>query len=395
MTDAVKTPVYLDYHATTPVDPRVFEAMQRYFCAEFGNAASSEHRFGWVAESAVKQARQRIATFIGARRDAEIIFTSGATESNNLAILGALRANAHQGDHVISVVTEHKAVLDPCDWWQQQGGRVTLLPVAGDGLIDLAALEAAIEPGTVLISVMAANNEIGVLQDIAAIGALAKRRGVLFHSDAAQAAGKIPLDMEAMGLDLCSLSAHKFYGPKGVGALYVRRRNPRVRLAPLMFGGGHEQGLRSGTLNVPGIVGMAEALALAVAEMDEEAARLTALRERLWRQLRDGLPDIVGNGHKTKRLPGNLHVSVADVEPDKLLTAVKDLALSSRSACTSASQAPSHVMAALGLEEHRLQAAVRFGLGRFTSEAEVDYAAARLVSAVAQLRRENTVAQHS
>ncbi len=395
MTQAVKTPVYLDYHATTPVDPRVFEAMQRYFCAEFGNAASSEHRFGWVAESAVKQARQRIASLIGAQRVAEIIFTSGATESNNLAILGAMRANAHKGDHLISVVTEHKAVLDPCHWWRQQGGRVTLLPVAEDGLIDLAALEAAIDERTVLISVMAANNEIGVLQDIAAIGALAKQRGVLFHSDAAQAAGKIPLDMEAMGLDLCSFSAHKFYGPKGVGALYVRRRNPRVRLAPLLFGGGHEQGLRSGTLNVPGIVGMAEALALAVAEMDEEAARLTALRERLWRHLAAGLEDLTLNGHKTKRLPGNLHVSVADVEPEKLLTAVKDLALSSRSACTSASQEPSHVMAALGLDEQRLQAAVRFGLGRFTSEAEVDYAAARMVSMVAQLRRENTVAQHS
>ncbi|CAM2007448.1 cysteine desulfurase family protein [Acanthopleuribacter pedis] len=394
-TQAVKTPVYLDYHATTPVDKRVFDAMHRYFCEEFGNAASSEHRFGWMAEAAVKQARQTIAETLSARRPAEIIFTSGATESNNLAILGAMHANAHKGDHLISVVTEHKAVLDPCAFWAQQGGRVTLLPVNRQGLIDLEALEAAIDEGTVLISVMAANNEIGVLQDLNAIGALAKRRGVLFHTDAAQAAGKIPLDVEAMGIDLLSVSAHKFYGPKGVGALYVRRRNPRVRLQPLLFGGGHEEGLRSGTLNVPGIVGMAKALELAAAEMDAESTRLAALRDRLWHQLQKTVADIEISGCPERRLPGNLHVRIADVEPEKLLTALKDVALSSRSACTSASQAPSHVMAALGLDRERLQAAVRFGLGRFTTEAEIDYVATRVAETVGDLRRENTVGKNT
>ncbi len=378
-------PIYMDCHATTPVDPRVLEAMLPYFRERFGNAASRNHSFGWQAEEAVEAARKQVAALIGATAR-EIIFTSGATESDNLAIKGAARMYREKGDHIITVVTEHKAVLDTCKHLQKEGFQVTYLPVGRDGLVDLDQLRDAITPKTTLISVMAANNEIGVVQPIAEIGRIARERGVLFHTDAVQAAGKIPFDVEAMNVDMASLSAHKMYGPKGVGALYVRRKNPRVLLEPIIDGGGHERGMRSGTLNVPGIVGMGKASEIAAAEMAEESVRVAGLRDRLLAGLRGGLDEIYVNGSMEHRLPGNLNVSFAYVEGESLLMGISDVAVSSGSACTSATLEPSYVLRALGVGDELAHSSIRFGLGRFNTEEEVDYVAGKMVQVVTRLR---------
>jgi cysteine desulfurase len=372
-------PVYLDCHATTPVDPRVIEAMLPYFGPKFGNAASRSHRFGWEAEKAVDFARKRVADLAGAA-PREIVFTSGATESNNLAIKGALEAHRAKGDHVVTMATEHRAVLDPVRRF-----RSTILPPRPDGLLDLDRLRNAIQPETVLVSVMAANNEIGVIQPIREIGAICREKGVLFHCDAVQAFGKIPIDVEQDQIDLMSVSAHKIYGPKGVGALYVRRRNPRVQLTAQMDGGGHESGMRSGTLNVPGIVGFGEACAICAAEMPEESALLSALRDRLKARLEADLEDIRINGSMSRRLPNNLNVAFPGVDAEALLMSLSDIALSAGSACSSATVEPSHVLRALGMGD-LAKSSVRFGLGRFNTEEEIDYAAGRITEAVKKLR---------
>lgn len=382
---AVKTPIYFDNHATTPVDPRVFDAMAPYFLNTFGNAASRNHVFGWAAEKAVDNAREQIANAIGATAK-EIIFTSGATESNNLALKGAAEMYREKGDHIITMVIEHKAVLDPSKRLEKSGFRVTYLPVAKDGRIDLEELQAAITPKTILISIMAANNEIGVLQDMEAIGKLAKKRGVLFHSDATQAAGKVPVDVNKWGVDLMSMSAHKIYGPKGVGALYVRRRNPRVSLVAQMDGGGHERGMRSGTLNVPGIVGLGKAIELCVQEMPEESKRLRGLRDRLKDAILSRLDEVYINGSMEHRLPNNLNLSFAYVEGESLLMGINDIAVSSGSACTSATLEPSYVLKALGVGEDLAHTSIRFGLGRFNTAEEVDYVTDRIVETVQRLR---------
>jgi cysteine desulfurase len=367
-------PVYLDHHATTPVDPRVLEAMLPYFGPKFGNAASRSHVFGWEAEKAVDAARKRVAELAGAS-PREIVFTSGATESNNLAIKGA------GARHIVTMSTEHRAVLDPA---ARSGARVTALAPQPDGLIDLDALRNAIDPGEpTLVSVMAANNEIGVIQPVREIGAICRERSAVFHCDAAQAFGKIPLDVEADGFDLLSVSAHKLYGPKGVGALYVRRR--KVRLTAQMDGGGHEFGMRSGTLNVPGIVGFGEAAAIAAREVDDDTRRIGALRDRLLAGL--GELEIAVNGSMERRLAGNLNVSFRGVTADALLMAMPEVALSTGSACSSAEVTPSHVLRALGVSAEMARAGVRFGIGRFNTEEEIDYVAGRVVEAVERLRR--------
>ncbi len=385
-------PVYMDNHATTRTDPRVIEAMLPFFTQKYGNPASRTHVFGWEAEEAVKQARESVATLIGAG-PREIIFTSGATESNNLALKGAAWAYRDKGNHIVSVVTEHPSVLDPLKRLEQEGYQVTFLTVDRDGLITADQVAEAITPKTILVSVMAANNEIGVLQPLEAVGKLCKERGVLFHTDATQAVGKIPIDVEEMGVDLLSLSAHKFYGPKGVGALYVRKRNPYVRLLPLLDGGGHEQGLRSGTLPTPLIVGLGKACDIARSEMPEEADRVGKLRDRLWLGLSRRLEDVILNGHPTRRLPGNLNVSFPYIRADALLVALRNLAVSSGSACTSAEVRPSHVLLALGMDEDLAHASVRFGLGRFNTEAEVDWAVEYVAEAVTKLRQLNPLYQ--
>lgn len=381
----MKLPIYMDCHATTPVDPRVLEAMLPYFRERFGNAASRNHSFGWQAEEAVEAARKQVAGLIGATAR-EIIITSGATESDNLAIKGAARMYREKGDHIVTVVTEHKAVLDTCKHLQKEGFQVTYLPVNRDGLVDLDHLRDAITPKTILVSVMAANNEIGVVQPIAEIGRMTRERGVLFHTDAVQAAGKVPFDVESMNVDLASLSAHKMYGPKGVGALYVRRRNPRVLLEPIIDGGGHERGMRSGTLNVPGIVGMGEASAIAKAELAQEGPRVAAMRDRLLAGLRGGLAEIYVNGSMEHRLPGNLNVSFAYVEGESLLMGISDVAVSSGSACTSATLEPSYVLKALGVGDELAHSSIRFGLGRFNTDEEVDHVAGKMVQVVTRLR---------
>ncbi len=380
----VKLPIYMDNHATTPVDPRVLAAMLPYFTERFGNAASRNHSFGWHAEEAVEAARKQVADLIGATAK-EIVFTSGATESDNLAIKGAARMYREKGNHLVTAVTEHKAVIDTCKHLEKDGFEVTYLPVNRDGLIDLDQLRAAITDRTVLISIMAANNEVGVLQPVAEIGRLARERGVLFHTDAVQAAGKVPFDVNAMNADLVSLSAHKMYGPKGVGALYVRRRNPRVLLTPIIDGGGHERGMRSGTLNVPGIVGFGKAAALCRDELAGEAARLTALRDRLAEGLRR-LDDVEINGSMEHRLPGNLNVSFAYVEGESLLMGISDVAVSSGSACTSATLEPSYVLKAMGIGDELAHSSIRFGLGRFNTEEEVDFVVEKLSAVVTRLR---------
>lgn len=382
---SVTTPVYLDNNATTRTDPRVVEAMIPYFTEVYGNAASRSHEMGWAAEEGVDRAREQIARVIGAD-EKEIVFTSGATESDNLAIKGVAEMYADKGDHIITVVTEHKAVLDACKRLEKDGKRVTYLGVQKDGLVDLNELQSAIEDKTVLVSVMAANNEIGVLQPLAEIGKICRERGVLFHTDAVQAFGKTPLDVNAMNIDLASLTAHKVYGPKGVGALYVRRRNPRVRLTAQMDGGGHERGFRSGTLNVPGIVGFGKAAEIALNEMPEESARLTRLRDKLKNSIKDAIDETYVNGHETLRLPNNMNISFNYVEGESLLMGLKDVALSSGSACTSASLEPSYVLKALGVGDELAHSSLRFGLGRFTTEEEVDYVINRVIREVDRLR---------
>jgi cysteine desulfurase len=378
-------PVYLDYHATTPVDPRVLEAMLPYFTEEFGNPASRQHAFGWKAQEAVDRARSEIASLIGASGP-EIVFTSGASESNNLAVKGVAQSCRDKGDHLITVATEHKSVLDSFKRLEAEGWRVTRLGVDGDGFVRLDELRDAVTDKTVLVSVMAANNEIGVLQPLAEIGAIASARGALFHTDAAQAAGKIPIDVNAMGIDLLSLTGHKYYGPKGAGALFVRRKKPRIPLACQIDGGGHEQGFRSGTLNVPGIVGLGRAAAICRSEMVAESARLSALRDRLLAGLRDGIDAVRVNGSLTHRLPHNLHVSIDRVEGESLLMALGDLAVSTGSACSSGSQAPSHVLQAIGAVGES-GAVIRFGLGRPTTDADIDFAIERVTTVVKSLRR--------
>lgn len=432
---SIKTPIYMDYNSTTPIDPRVLEAMQPFLTEKYGNAASRSHRYGWVAEEAVEYAREQLAKLINAT-PAEIIFTSGATESDNLALKGvahmygmtqadkllidtlakgkasgvipdaeaklpprfgrldldaiaekgAFEYFSDKGDHIITVATEHKAILDSAKRLEKEGWRVTYLPVQKDGLVSLDALRQAITSDTILVSVMFANNEIGVVQPIEAIGAICRESGVLFHTDAVQAVGKVPVDVEAMKIDLLSISGHKMYGPKGVGALYVRRRRPRVRLEAGIDGGGHERGMRSGTLNVAGIVGLGKAAEICLREMAEESARVTRLRDRLWHKLKDGLDETQLNGHPEHRLPNNLNVSFAYVEGEALMMAIKDVAVSSGSACTSASLEPSYVLRALGVGDDLAHSSIRFGIGRFTTEEEVDFVANLVIDAVKRLR---------
>ncbi len=381
----MKIPIYMDYHATTPVDPRVLEAMLPFFSEQFGNAASRNHSFGWEAERAVDRARNEVAGLIGATAK-EIVFTSGATESNNLAIKGVAEMYAERGNHIITAATEHKAVLDTCKRLQKHGCQVTILPVGKDGLVDLDLLRRSITDKTILISIMHANNETGVLQPLREIGRLAKERGVLFHTDATQAVGKVPVNVIEDNIDLLSISAHKMYGPKGVGALYVRRKDPRVQLTAQMDGGGHERGMRSGTLNVTGIVGLGAACAVCRQQMPSEPVRLAGLRDRLRAQLEAGLDDVRVNGSMEHRLPNNLNMSFAYVEGESLLMGIKDVAVSSGSACTSATLEPSYVLKAMGISDELAHTSIRFGLGRFNTEEEVDYVAARVMETVKKLR---------
>ncbi|MBS1503118.1 MAG: IscS subfamily cysteine desulfurase [Bacteroidetes bacterium] len=377
-------PIYLDNNATTPMDPRVLEAMIPYFTQKFGNAASRNHSFGWVAEEAVDYAREQVAKLIGAN-EKEIIFTSGATEADNLAIKGVFEMYKDKGNHVITAVTEHKAVLDTCKHIEKLGARVTYLPVKADGLIDLAELEAAMTPETILVSIMYGNNEIGVIQPVKEISAIAHKHGALFMTDATQAVGKIPVDVNADGIDLLACSAHKIYGPKGVGALYVRRKGPRVKVTAQMDGGGHERGMRSGTLNVPGIVGFGKAAELCYQEMESEAKRLSAMRDRLQASLLE-LEESYVNGNQEHRLPHVANISFKYVEGEGLMMAMKDLAVSSGSACTSASLEPSYVLKSLGLSDDLAHSSIRYGLGRFTTDEDIDYAIDVTKKAVNHLR---------
>jgi cysteine desulfurase len=382
---SVKLPIYMDNHATTPVDPRVLEAMLPYYTEHFGNAASRNHQFGWEAEQAVEKARDQIAKLVGASSK-EIIFTSGATESDNLAIKGVAEMYREKGNHIITAATEHKAVLDTCKRLEKSGYRVTYLPVGDDGLINLDDLKRAIDDKTILVTIMYANNEIGVLQPIAEIGKICHEKGVLFHSDAVQAIGKVPVNVIKDNIDLMSITAHKIYGPKGVGALYVRRKNPRVQITAQIDGGGHERGMRSGTLNVPNIVGLGKACEIAMNEMAEESQRLAYLRDRLKKKLEENLDEIHINGSMEHRLPGNLNMSFVYVEGESLLMGINDIAVSSGSACTSATLEPSYVLKALGLGDDVAHSSIRFGIGRFNTEAEVDYVADKLIDTVKKLR---------
>ncbi len=378
---ADRRPIYLDHHATTPLDARVLDAMMPFLRDDFGNAASVIHAFGRRAAAAVDDARERVASAIGAAPD-EIVFTSGATEANNLAIQGSARLRPGHRDQLVTAATEHPAVLDVCEALAGEGFGTTVLPVDAEGLLDPAAVEAALDDRTALVSVMTANNEIGVLQPIREIAAVCRERGVPFHTDAAQAVGKLAIDVEALGVDLLSLCAHKFYGPKGIGALFVRRRRPRARLKPVQYGGGHEGGLRSGTLPVALIVGMARALELCVEELESESGRQRELRDRLLAALSSSCSGVTCNGHEEQRLPGNLNLTFDGVDADRLLLALPDVAISSGSACTTASPRPSHVLLALGLSEARARASVRIGLGRGTTQGEVDLAARRILEEV-------------
>jgi cysteine desulfurase len=379
-------PIYLDHHATTPVDPRVLAVMLPYFTEHFGNPTSTTHQYGWAAEAAVTGAREQIAAAIGASPE-EIVFTSGATEANNLALKGIAEAYFSKGQHIITLKTEHNAVLDPCRYLESLGFTVTYLAVNSDGLVDLVELKNAIRSDTILVSIMTANNEIGVLQPLAEIGKLCRTREILFHTDAAQAIGKIPLDVNLLNIDLMSLTAHKVYGPKGIGALYVRRRNPRVKLSPQLHGGGHERGMRSGTLYPPQIVGFAAAVEIAIAEIEPRTAKLIELRERLWSQLSE-IDGIYLNGHPTQRLAGNLNISVAGVDGNALLLALRPtVALSSGAACSSAKIAPSHVLQALGRSESLAYAALRFGIGHNNTVAEIDRVALATIAAIQSLRK--------
>src|ERR1700722_518061 len=394
----VKLPIYMDNHATTPMDPRVLEEMLPYFVEKFGNAASRNHSFGWAAEEAVETARERIAKLIGATPK-EIIFTSGATESDNLAIKGAVEMYREEGDHIITVVTEHKAVLDTCKHLEKDGFRVTYLPVQKDGLIDLDGLkrvldgktidDRTVDGKTILVSIMSANNEIGVVHPIEEIGRLCRERGVFFHTDAAQSIGKMPINVDKQNIDLMSIAGHKIYGPKGVGALYVRNKNPRLRLSPLLDGGGHERGMRSGTLNVPGIVGLGKACAIAQDEMLKESCHLAGKRNRLRDRIMSRLDEVTINGSMEHRLAGNLNLSFAHVDGDALMMTLNDIALSSGSACTTAAIEPSHVLRAIGVSDDLAHSSIRFGIGRFNTDAEVDYVADRIVETITHLRELN------
>jgi cysteine desulfurase len=393
----------MDNHATTPMDPRVLEEMLPYFVEKFGNAASRNHSFGWAAEEAVETARERVAKLICATPK-EIVFTSGATESDNLAIKGAVEMYREEGDHIITAVTEHKAVLDTCKHLEKAGYRVTYLPVQKDGLIDLEALKRALDgktiddktrndktiaDKTILVSIMSANNEIGVLQPIEEIGKLCRERGVIFHTDAAQSIGKMPIHVDKQNIDLLSIAGHKLYGPKGVGALYVRNQNPRLRLSALFDGGGHERGMRSGTLNVPGIVGLGKACAIAQEEMLKESCHLAGKRNRLRDRIIGHLDGVTINGSMERRLPGNLNLSFAQVDGEALLMALNDIAVSSGSACTTAKIEASHVLRAIGISDDLAHSSIRFGIGRFNTEAEIDYVADRIVETVTHLRELN------
>ncbi|MDB4981826.1 MAG: Cysteine desulfurase [Myxococcales bacterium] len=380
----LKLPIYMDNHATTPVDPRVVEAMLPYFTEIFGNAASRSHSFGWAAEKAVETAREQVGALIGASGK-EIVWTSGATESDNLAIKGAAEFHKERGNHIVTAQTEHKAVLDTCKRLEKEGFDVTYLPVAADGRVTPDAVKAAMTDKTILVSIMLANNEIGTVNPVDEIGAVVKERGALFHIDAVQGVGKIPFDVNAARADLVSLSAHKMYGPKGVGALYVRRK-PRVRITAMIDGGGHERGMRSGTLNIPGIVGFGKAAELCQAEMATEAVRLLALREKLRAGLQSRITDTYVNGSLEHRLPGNLNISFAYVEGEAMLMGLKDIAVSSGSACTSASLEPSYVLRSLGVEEELAHTSIRFGLGRFNTEEEVDFVIDLVATKVEKLR---------
>ncbi len=381
----MKLPIFMDNHSTTPMDPRVLEAMIPYFTEKFGNAASRNHSFGWEAEKASEDVRQQIARLIHADPK-DIIFTSGATESDNLALKGVVEMYRAKGDHIITSVTEHRAILDTAKRLEKQGIKVTYLPVRPDGLVDPDEVRKAITDKTILISIMLANNEIGTINPVAEISRIAKERGILFHCDATQGVGKIPVDVEAMGIDLMSFTAHKIYGPKGVGALYVRRKNPRVRLAPMIDGGGHERGMRSGTLPVPLIVGFGKACELCEQLMPEEGKRLTYLRDKLKDGIMKNLDEVYLMGHPTQRLPNNVNISFAYVEGESLLMGLKEIALSSGSACTTATLEPSYVIRALGVGHDLAHSTIRFGLGRFNTEEEVDYVIKRLIETTTRLR---------
>ncbi len=383
---ALKLPIYLDHQATTPVDPRVVDAMAPYWSEDFGNASSASHVFGWRAEEAVAIARERLASAIGALDASEIVFTSGTTESDNLALIGLARGHRGRRDHLITSATEHPAVLDSCRFLAAGGFSLTILPVDGEGLVDPAAVAAAITDRTLAVSIMAANSEIGTLQPIEEIGRVCREREVLFHTDAAQALGKIPVDVQRWRVDLLSMCAHKLYGPKGIGALYIRKRRPRIVLQPLVHGGDNEGGLRSGTLPVPLVVGFARAVELCLADLEAEAARLTALREELWKRLSSALEGVACNGSRGRRLPGNLNVSFAGVNAEQLLVALSDVALSTGSACASGSGEPSHVLDALGLPEEVVRSSLRFGIGRSNDTEEIEWVAERLVEVVGALR---------
>jgi cysteine desulfurase len=378
----LKLPIYLDNHSTTQIDPRVLEVMLPYLSDSFGNAASRSHSFGWTADRAVEKARAQVAMLIGAKKD-EIVFTSGATESDNLAIKGVAEAHRSKGNHIITSLTEHKAVLDSCKRLEKYGYQIAYLPVQKDGMLDIDDLRNAMTDATILVTIMAGNNETGVLQPIAEIGKLCREHGVVFHSDAAQAVGKIPLDVAGQNVDLLSISAHKAYGPKGVGALYVREG---IELAPTIDGGGHERGMRSGTLNVPGIVGLGEACEICHEEMPQESCRIAGLRNRLHQKIEAGLDEVYVNGSMEHRLPGNLNMSFGGVDGEELMTAIDDIAVSSGAACTSAHIEPSYVLKALGISDELAQSSIRFGIGRFNTEAEIDYVAGKVIHAVQQLR---------
>ncbi len=380
----ISLPIYLDYQATTPLDPRVLEAMMPYFTGKFGNPHSRSHQFGWDAEEAVEEARRNVAKLIGAD-EREVIFTSGATESNNLAIKGVAHFYKDRRNEIVTVVTEHKCVLDTCRHLEQEGFKVTYLPVQQNGLVDLDQLRAAVTDKTVIVSVMAVNNEIGVIQPLREIGEIAHAKGAFFHTDAAQATGKIPLDVNGMNIDLMSISGHKIYGPKGVGALYVRRK-PRVRLEAMINGGGQERGMRSGTLSPPLCVGLGEACRIASEEMGQDLAHVQQLSTRFYDRITAALPDVFLNGDREQRFPGNLNLSFAYVEGESMIMAIRDLAVSSGSACTSASLEPSYVLRALGVEEEMAHTSIRFGIGRFTTEAEIDYAVDLIISKISKLR---------
>jgi cysteine desulfurase len=381
----MKKAIYMDYHSTTPVDPAVMAAMLPYFTEKFGNAASRQHQFGWTAEEGVESSRSTIAKAIGAHSN-EIVFTSGSTEANNLALKGIAEMCKQKGNHVVSVQTEHKSVLDPCKKLERWGFSVTYLSVDNYGLIDLDSLSKAITPSTILVSVMVANNEIGTIQPIAEIGKICRQRGVFFHTDATQAVGKIPVNVDTVNIDLMSFTAHKMYGPKGVGALYVRNNNPKVKLALQMDGGGHERGMRSGTLNVPGIVGFAKALDISIRVMEEESARLKEYRDKMLKEFAAGIEDVHLNGHPELRLPHNLNVSFDGIEDSALMMSMKDIAVSTGSACSTSIPEPSHVLKALRLPKERLHSSIRFGLGRFTTAEEIDYVIDRVTETVKKLR---------